>query len=618
WDGGRALAVSATDGTFALDELPPTCSIGALASGFAPSALVDLEIVDKSTSPARVELRLLPDGGDLTGRVTDQDGAPIAGATVAIGDRSKSPDYHGERVVEVWGICTVETDADGHYTFVGAKAGINVVTARGPGFGIWRGHARIEAGATTTLDIELARSATLFGKVTDKDGNAEAEVRVSAFDGEPGTTFLAGGQIDYDEPFGRVETRTAGDGSYRLEGVTPGKAWLFAQRQGARFGGTSAAYLRETLELSPGAEVRWDPVIDVGRSIAGVVRYRDGYPIPHLFITLRHDGTGAEATLNSGREGEFRFLCLEGGSYEIRVQPPFGAPRGTEFAKRTGIVPDRGPVEMTFDFDKPQQEVPGTVSGRVDDAGGRIRNPENVTVTLNSDAGWFRTGIKVENGAFRAEDIKPCRFRLVLEEGGTVLASTDWFELKAAADVDVGALVTEPGGALHLRVARGASAAEFEPKFYLRRDGDPRSTTVEPGRRDDVLVESLTPGEYEVSGHQKGMVRVKAKATVRVGETSELALELQRGAVGKIEVWWPESHPTSEQRAYRVTDAAGKCVQEYDGKLHSMPTRPYPLSYTLPAGSYHLEFTTDDGLRGELDFTIPSGLEPPELRLDLH
>jgi hypothetical protein len=36
------------------------CSLGAVASGFAPSDLVDLETVDKVAPPARVELRLLP------------------------------------------------------------------------------------------------------------------------------------------------------------------------------------------------------------------------------------------------------------------------------------------------------------------------------------------------------------------------------------------------------------------------------------------------------------------------------------------------------------------------------------------------------------------------------
>ncbi|HEX5050741.1 MAG TPA: hypothetical protein VFZ65_03115, partial [Planctomycetota bacterium] len=82
-------------------------------------------------------------------------------------------------------------------------------------------------------------------------------------------------------------------------------------------------------------------------------------------------------------------------------------------------------------------------------------------------------------------------------------------------------------------------------------------------------------------------------------------------------VWWPENHTGSKRRGYRVVDASGKPVQEYDGLLYTSPIRPYELRFTLAAGRYHLAFWSDDGLRGELDFVIPANLEPPELRLDL-
>jgi hypothetical protein len=48
-----------------------------------------------------------------------------------------------------------------------------------------------------------------------------------------------------------------------------------------------------------------------------------------------------------------------------------------------------------------------------------------------------------------------------------------------------------------------------------------------------------------------------------------------------------------------------------------MPTRPYELRFTLAAGRHHLEFWTDDDLRGGLDFEIPASLVAPALRVDL-
>lgn len=454
--------------------------------------------------------------------------------------------------------------------------------------------------------------------MTDQDGAPEAGARISAYDREPGTSFLAGGQIDFDLPFGNVETVADEHGCYRLAGLTAGTNWLFAQRRrDSSFAGVSVALARATLEVAAGSQQRWDPVIDVGRSIAGVVRYRDGYPIPHLFITLHDERTGEDRVINSDKAGGFRFLCLDNSTYEVRVQPPFGAPRGSSAPRRSGVVPDQGPVEITVEYDKPQKQVPGTVRGRIADAGGRIRNPMAATVTLHSDAGWFRPGIKVVDGAFLVEEVEPCRFRVILVEEETVLAATDWFLLAAAGEVDVGVLTTEPGGALRIHVVRGNGAEGFEPKLYLRRDGDPLGTTIAPGRREDVLAASLTPGDYQVSGWFKGMIAVKTEATVSAGQTSELTVELRPGAVGKVDVWWPEGHATSERRGYQITGPDGKVVLEHEGRLHTMPTRPYELRFTLAAGRHRLEFWTDDGLRGELEFEIPASLVAPALRVEL-
>lgn len=617
WDGGRVLGQTTDDGTFSLADVPADCSLGAIAEGYAPSVLVDLDIVDKTSPPAQVDLQLQPNGGELTGRVTDHDGAPIVGAQVASGKRVDRLDYTSDRCIEAWSLRTVETDHAGHYTIHGLKVGPTPLAVRADGFGIWRGNADILAGQTTKLDVQLERSAVLFGTVTDKDGAPESEARVAAYDKEPKTRYLAGGQIDFDQTFGHLETTTDKLGNYRLEGITPGTTSLFALRKRVRGGGVSVAVQRATLEVVPGSDVRWDAVIDTGRSVAGIVRYRDGHPVPRLFITLHNERTGEDSVINSDKNGAFRFLCLADATYEVRVQPPFSAPKGSDAPRRSGVVPDQGQVEIQLDYDKPVKLVPGTVRGRIADAGRRIGNPNAITLTLHSDARWFRPGIKVEGGAFRVEDIKPCRFRLVLKENDTVLACTDWHELPAAGDVDIGVLTTEPGGAVRIRVVREAGTENFEPKLHLRRDGAPLSTIVELGMRNEALIESLTPGDYEVSGYFKGMVSVKGKTTVTMGQTTDLQVDVRAGASGKVHVWWPENHIDSKRRGYRVVNAAGKTVQEYEGLIYTSPIRPHAVYYTLPAGRYHLEFWTDDDLRGELDFNIPASLIPPALRLNL-
>ncbi len=617
WEGARVLGHSDETGKFELVDLPPGCSLGAIGRGFAPSALVDLDIVDVSSMPARVDLQLRPGGGGLTGIVTDSKGEPIAGAQVAAGKRPRNLDYEGGRFIEAWSIRTVETDSNGRYTLIGLRTGTTPLTARAPGFGIWRGEAKVVAAATTTLDIELSSGAIVHGHVKNEKGEPEVGATVSAYDREPGTSFLAGGQIDFDETFGGLQAITDENGRYRIENVTPGEVWMFAQRQHSGRDGISVALARETLTVEPGSDVQWDPVIDPGRTISGIVRYRDGHPIPYLFVTLQDERSGEKHTINSSKDGTFRFLCLEPSVYEVRVQPPFDAPKGNTAPRRSGVVPDQGIVEFTVDYDKPVKQATGTVSGRIADSGARIQNPNNVTVTINSDAGWFRPGVKIENGAFRVEDVKPCKFRVILKEGETVLASSDWHELPPGGDVDTGVLATETGGSLRVLVNRDARATEFEPNFYLRRDGDALGTRVEIGRKSEIVAASLTPGDYKITAYFKGMVALSGSATVVAGQTTDATFDLRAGAIGKVAIWWPEGQSKSKTRGYRFTDATGRIAREYEGKLYTSPLRPYELSYTLAPGRYHLEFWTDDGLRGETDMTIPESLKAPEARVDL-
>src|SRR5262249_58723238 len=58
WCNGRVVAHSAADGTFRLRAVPKDQSLGALAPGRAPSALVDLDLLDTKSPPVRVELVL--------------------------------------------------------------------------------------------------------------------------------------------------------------------------------------------------------------------------------------------------------------------------------------------------------------------------------------------------------------------------------------------------------------------------------------------------------------------------------------------------------------------------------------------------------------------------------
>lgn len=615
WSSGRTVTITDGVGAFALQHIDPTHSLGAVAAGFSPSKLVDLDVVETSKRPAIVNLELQPAGGRLEGRVSDSSGEHVAAALVAAGEKPRYLDHRGERIIEQWTTRTAATDGDGCFAIDGLAVGVQPVAIRADGYGLWRGEVEIAAGQTAVIAPQLQASAVLVGTVTDDAGAPLEGAAIRVYDRAPGTSFVAGGQIDFDETFGYRGALSGAAGRYRLDGITPGVVHLFAQGNQKRREGVSVAYTRAELEVQPATEVTWNPVISDGLAIEGVVLYRDGLPMRMVFVTLVDERGGKEHVMTSSEAGEFRFLCLDASTYGVRVQY-WDAPKGTPPLQASGIVPDRGRVELRATFDKPVKQENGIVIGRIDDVAGRLRNPKAARVTLQSDQRWFREDGQIVDGAFRFERVTPCRFRLGLMEGSVVIAQSDWFELLPAATLDTGVLRTEPAGSAKIFVTRQPGAEALEPKLYLRADEFIHSTTIELGRRVEVLVDNLTPGEYAVTGYAKGMVSLRGEMTVVVGQTAQLRLTLRAGALCRFSTWWPEGR-VSARRKYRVLGTDGTVFHEYESDVGSAPTRPLLTSLYVPVGRWTVEFTTDDGLRGEADFEVENPTDEVPVRIDL-
>ncbi|MFM1872299.1 MAG: hypothetical protein RL398_1721 [Planctomycetota bacterium] len=621
WNGGAIVAVADANGDYRLPHMNPKRSLGAVARGRAPSRLVDLDQLETSAAPLRVDLVVGELGGDLVGIVRDADGKPLADADVAVGTVPSHLDWRGREVVEAWTPRTAQSAADGGFAIDGLKTGEVPYAARKPGFGIVRGTVRIEAGTPARLEIVLPKAAMLHGIVTEADGRPAANAIVSVYDRKPGTSFLAGGQIDFDESFGFRRALADADGRYRVDEVTPGEVHAFVQRGDYLLDprrsreGVSVAFVREVLAVAPGADALWSPQLGDGNVVAGVVLYADGRPMGDVFLTLKDERSGSEAVMTNARDGTFRFLCLADSTYSLRVQY-WEAPPGTPTLEQAGIVPNGARLELRAPFAKPEKQVPGTVVGRLDDLGRRVTNAAAVRIELHSDKRWFRTDGKLVDGAFRFGEVEPCRFRIVAKQGETVIASSDWHELAPADTTDVGSIATEPGGALRIAVARAQGGETLEPKLYLRREGDASSTQLDLGRADGVTVENLTPGTYKVSAYGTGACAIEATAEVRAGEVGTLAVTLRPGVLCRFEVWIPETSKAT-RRSYRFVAENGEVFGATDGEIGSLPTRPMPIAKTLPPGAWTVHVATDDGLRAEAKFVVAVGGDEVKVRLDL-
>jgi Carboxypeptidase regulatory-like domain len=213
---GRTV-VTATDGSFSLEQLPP----GSLRLTLEHAELPPYQ----TTVEPGVALRLsMPLGGGIDGRLLDDAGRPLFGVRVMAAGPGPS---------------TVEsaTARDGSWRLPVLRSGAWQLTVTKPGFlpalrtvSVTAGRAR---GEITVRDVTLtlARGAIAAGTVRDRRGARLAGVRVSCRGAE--------GSV--------VETRSDLHGEFRLRDCPTGDLEVSAQHEGA--------HAATHVVLRPGQEV---------------------------------------------------------------------------------------------------------------------------------------------------------------------------------------------------------------------------------------------------------------------------------------------------------------------------------------------------------------------------
>ena len=609
WLGGSEVASAGPDGRFRLRDVPRQQSLGAVAAGYAPSELVDLEAIDTSRSPVSVQLVLKDEGGALRGTVTGPGGEPVAGASVSLGAYGEG-DWHspGDWFTEAWTPRVVLTDEQGRYAMEGLEVGLQPLRVRSAGLPVWKGEVEILAGRTAHMDAVLRQGVTVAGRVTNAQGEPVAGAVVRAFDQDIPRTFLQGGQYDYEDAFFYPWATTDGEGHYVLTALPPGELFLFAnppRERGARR--RSVMRAEEVLNAAPGEVLAWDPVIGPGRVIEGIVIYRDGHPMPHVFLSARNDRTGVAQSLVNGEDGRFTFYNMQDAPYVLGVQL-WDAPKGAEPVQARDVYPDQGPVELVASYDRPQEQETCTVRCTLVDAGERAESPELLTVQLESDRNFARVWVEREGAGFVFPEVEPGRYRPVVLLLESPILVGDWIELEPGEDRDLGTLRTEPGASLNLLAPRPAGTEDVEIRLFLRSGGTMSSTEVKLGTDAERRIQNLTPGTYDVRAYGTGIASVFVEAEVRLGRENELSLELQPAVPCGIEITWPENEALGSL-SVRVSDAAGEVVWDRTETNVAFLPRPYTLSPQFVLGNYTVVAESKSGLRGTAALVVDD-LEP--------
>ncbi len=209
---------------------------------------------------AAEDVVLLPDLR-VVGRVVDEAGRPIEGATI-----SNSP---------LQGVSTT-SDEDGRYMLANLdpdKRALHVYVSK-------EGYVLVEEAiedaepGELTLDVTLPRGTPVTGRVVDHLGNPREGVQLT---------------IGYSpDAWPQLGATSAKDGAFGFDAVGEGEHNLWAARAGL-------ATWRETIAVPPsgGAPVAAEVVMHAGRVLAGVVVDRDGDPIPRVMVYAQQ-GNGWE------------------------------------------------------------------------------------------------------------------------------------------------------------------------------------------------------------------------------------------------------------------------------------------------------------------------------------
>ena len=317
----RRTAVTDAAHTAEFTALPTHYDYFVLGDPPTYAASRDLGIAIESGQRTDFELRFRF-GADYAGRVIDENGAPVAGARVAIAPPDRRMGFGpGTRRA-------TKTNAAGEFSIVGARIGPVVVTAEHEGLRPASSKTLVgkEGGVTNSLELILEAGLTISGRILLPHGTpapgARVELAPSVPTVVPATDEESSWRRTSADEDGRFWFSGLEDAPYDLAAAAsttePNAADLRARRNGVAAG-------TEGIEL----------VLAESASLAGVVVDDEGSPIPAFALELEPEGRPDErfALSCTDADGRFEVPGLHAGPWRLHAEADdhVGAPEGVAF-----------------------------------------------------------------------------------------------------------------------------------------------------------------------------------------------------------------------------------------------------------------------------------------------
>ncbi len=325
------------DGSFTLRGLPQGYyGLAATLDGYGYGRVPRVE-----TDAAPVEV-VLPKKGGVSGRVTGDDGRPVARFTLELLRARTAGDQLGPTELS-WQI----EDANGAYRLEGLDPGTFVLLARAPGFcPTYSPSFPVQRDVVLGIDVQMTRGGSLVGVVQTYDGQPVAGAHVSLhgprYVPPSGDGFFGLDAADPDNVPTTVAV-TLADGRFVIEHAVPGAMKLHVEHP---------RHLPETVAVTvPEQGVGECGVIRVyaGGSIFGLVVDENGAAVTGATVSvLPQDGDPlANHSALTDARGRFRVDALRAGNYELMAFP----------ATAEWLFPIEGDVQRVYLNDGKELEV---------------------------------------------------------------------------------------------------------------------------------------------------------------------------------------------------------------------------------------------------------------------
>jgi protocatechuate 3,4-dioxygenase beta subunit len=572
---GFIVARSGPDGSFIARDVATWTCFSARAPMRTPT--IQHRVTGAAGQSTEVTLAFESPGGELTGRVLDVDGRPIAFAQVLVGLERRFEQF----VLPDGTLCLKPasqlaiTNAQGEFRFPGVELGTWPLQARAQGYVPTKEDVVIEPQRSIQRELVLARACTVRGSVRDARGAPVANAQVQR---------LPSG-------FASPMAVARESGEFTLGNLPVGTFKLEAEAD--HRGRAELTFIGE-----PGGELHADFVLSIGNTLRGRI-VAPGQKVDGWVIDAQGMNGQVVYMDTSFTDAEGRFTFTNCPDVPLRVNVRKGGV--FEIARVENVRPS--PQELLIEPD-PTLMPSIKIRGRVVDESGRPLAAEIYPSNPRFNGGTILRN-DAESGRFEIGPFAPGEWRLRVCAPGLACAELGPNRVEPDGMWDVGDIVLKRGGSLTVRFARKDGRDLTVPRMSIR--------TTEghwfriDGTGDRAVSEPLNAGHYllHFEGDGEGHTAPDTIAfDMRDAEPQELQVILRDARRVTFEVRGT-TVPESDVIEIEVLKGTGEVV----GSLR-VPSNAPPEQRALWLSAGHYSFNAHSGTKQALhgEFVIePAG-----------